>query len=340
VLVFHGEPVLEGGPEASSARCLIFTVAIAALETAPPTSYPCSALSADVPAARRVRKTVTALFADVTGSTALGEQLDPETLQAVLDRYFAEMRSVIERHGGTVEKFIGDAIMAVFGVPHVHEDDALRAVRAAVEMRAALGSLNADLIRDQGVALEARIGVNTGEVVAGDPGSGQSFVAGDAVNVAARLQQAAGSGEILIGSSTRRLVGEATRTEPIEPLMVRGKTEPVPAWRLLEVLAGADALPRRIDSPFVGRERELTALLAACERAEAGACELVTVLGEPGVGKSRLVTEFLRSTADRARSVAGRCLPYGEGITYWPLSEIVRDVAGADGERLAAMVGD
>ena len=148
-----------------------------------------------------VRKVVTVVFADVTGSTALGERLDPEALRRVMGRYFDEMAAVIERHGGTVEKFIGDAVMAVFGIPQLHEDDALRAVRAADGMRAGAGALNLDLERDHGVGLAARIGVNTGEVVAGDPSGGQRLVTGDAVNVAARLEQAAAPGEILLGET-------------------------------------------------------------------------------------------------------------------------------------------
>ena len=161
------------------------------------------------PAPRETRKTVTIVFCDVTGSTALGEQLDPESLRRVMIRYFEEMRLVLERHGGTVEKFIGDAVMAVFGIPQVHEDDALRAVRAADEMRERLVSLNEELERDRGVAIATRIGVNTGEVVAGDPSAGQALVTGDAVNLAARLEQAAGVGEVLIGADTYGLVRDA-----------------------------------------------------------------------------------------------------------------------------------
>src|SRR6266702_5555302 len=176
------------------------------------------------------RKTVTILFCDVTGSTALGEQLDPESLREVIQRYFAEMRTVIERHGGTVEKFIGDAVMAVFCVPQVHEDDALRAVRAAIDMQASLVELNQEFELGWGTRIEARIGVNTGEVVAADPGSGQSFVSGDPVNVAARLEQAAEPGEILLGEPTYRLVRSAVIAEPLpEPLSLKGKAEPHPA---------------------------------------------------------------------------------------------------------------
>src|SRR5438552_3239625 len=172
------------------------------------------------PQRSEVRKVVTVLFSDVTGSTALGERLDPESLRRVMTRYFDVMSAALERHGATVEKFIGDAIMAVFGLPLVHEDDALRAVRAAVEMRDELAGLNAELERDYGVSLQNRTGINTGEVVAGDPGSGQRLVTGDAVNVAARLEQAASPGQTLLGEATYRLVREAVEAEAVEPLAV------------------------------------------------------------------------------------------------------------------------
>src|SRR3954468_5472739 len=176
--------------------------------------------AAAAPTAAEVRKTVTVVFCDVTGSTALGEQLDPESLRHVMARYFEAMRAAIERHGGTVEKFIGDAVMAVFGVPVVHEDDALRAARAAIDMRAALARLNEELERDYGTRLEARIGVNTGEVVAGTE---ERLATGDAVNVAARLEQAAAPGEILLGPETMRLLRGAVTAEELEPLALKGK---------------------------------------------------------------------------------------------------------------------
>ncbi|HEV8058151.1 MAG TPA: adenylate/guanylate cyclase domain-containing protein, partial [Actinomycetota bacterium] len=163
-----------------------------------------------------VRKTVTVLFADISGSTALGERLDPESLRGIMSRYFEEMRSAIEQHGGTVEKFIGDAVMAVFGVPTVHEDDALRAVRAASQMREILDTLNAELERDFGARLQVRIGINTGEVVAGDPSPGETFVTGDTVNVAARFEQTAEPGEVVFGEETHRLVRDAVQVEPVE----------------------------------------------------------------------------------------------------------------------------
>jgi class 3 adenylate cyclase len=275
------------------------------------------------------RKTVTVVFADVTGSTALGEQTDPETMRRIMERYFEEMRAVLERHGGTVEKFIGDAVMAVFGIPAVHEDDALRAVRAAAEMRDRLASLNEEFAKERGIEIAVRTGVNTGEVVAGDASQGQSFATGDAVNVAARLEQAADPGEILLGELTSDLVRGAVRAESIEPLELKGKAGHVSAWRLVEVLPDVPAFTRRLDAPFVGRSAELTRLWSAHERArDTRSCTLVTITGAPGIGKSRLVRELLTSAADEARVLVGRCLPYGEGITYWPVAEIVHQLAG------------
>src|SRR5439155_14948635 len=186
--------------------------------------------------AQEQRKTVTVLFCDLTGSTALGETLDPERLRVLLARYFERMKGIVERHGGSVEKFIGDAVMAVFGVPVVHEDDALRAVRAAVEMRDAL----------PGLGLQGRISVMTGEVVTGTE---ERLATGDAVNVAARLEQAAQPGEVLIGPPTLVLVRNTVEVEPVEPLVLKGKAEPVPAYRLLRVL---ETLERRHEALFVG----------------------------------------------------------------------------------------
>jgi class 3 adenylate cyclase/tetratricopeptide (TPR) repeat protein len=280
------------------------------------------------PDRQEVRKTVTVVFCDVTGSTAMGERLDPESLRRVMSRYFAEMRVALERHGGTVEKFIGDAVMAVFGVPAIHEDDALRAVRAAVEMREALEALNKELERDHGVSLAARIGVNTGEVVAGE--QADTLVTGDAVNVAARLEQAAEPGTVLIGEQTLRLVRDAVVAEPVPPLEVKGKSEPLAAFRLVEVTGGITGFARRLDSPMVGRERELARLRQTFEAAIADrSCQLFTILGTPGVGKSRLVEEFLGSLGEAA-VLRGRCLPYGEGITFFPLGEVVKQAAGLE----------
>jgi tetratricopeptide (TPR) repeat protein len=245
-----------------------------------------------------------------------------------MSRYFAEMRATLERHGGTVEKFIGDAVMAVFGVPAVHEDDALRAVRAAAEMQEALGALNKELERDHAVSLAVRIGVNTGEVVAGEHGN--TLVTGDTVNVAARLEQAAEPGSVLIGEETLRLVRDAVVAEPVAPLEVKGKSEPLAAFRLIELTAGVAGLARRLDSPMVGRDRELARLRQTFEAAIADrSCQLFTILGTPGVGKSRLVEEFLGSL-EGAIVLRGRCLPYGEGITFFPVGEVVKEAAGLE----------
>ena len=274
------------------------------------------------------RKTVTLLFSDVTGSTALGESLDPETTRRMMSRYFDEMRVVVERHGGTVEKFVGDAVMAVFGIPELHEDDALRAVRSAEEMRQRITELNDEYEHAFGTRLEVRAGVNTGEVVAGDASRGEAFATGDAVNVAARLEGAAEPGEILIGSETRRLVRDAVQVAAVEPLELKGKAKPVEAWRLLAVTPHAPGVARRLDSPIVGRERELGVLEDTFHQAERErACRAVTVLGSPGAGKSRLAAELLHSHESDAVSVQGTCLPYGEGITFWPVAEMLRTAA-------------
>ncbi len=277
---------------------------------------------------REVRKTVTVLFCDVTGSTALGERLDPEPLRRVMTRYFESMSSVIERHGGSVEKFIGDAVMAVFGIPSVHEDDALRAVRAAWEMRQGLATLNEELLRDRGVTLEVRIGITTGEVVAGDEEIGGALATGDAVNTAARLEQAATPGQILIGEPTHRLVRDAVETSVVAPIAAKGKTEPVVAHQLEGVTAGAMGHVRRMDAPMVGRRREMAMLEQAFDRATSDrSCQLFTVLGAAGVGKSRLMDEFLGAVDGRATVLQGRCLSYGDGITYFPVIEVLKQAA-------------
>ena len=281
-------------------------------------------LTTTIPSPREIRKTVTVVFCDLTGSTALGERLDPESLRSVMSRYFDRMSAVLKAHGGTVEKFIGDAVMAVFGVPIVHEDDALRAVRAAQEMREALVVLNDKLDAELAVTLQERIGVNTGSVVTGDPASGQRLVTGDAVNVAARLEQAASPGEVLIGEATFHLVRDAVETEPLDPLALRGRADVIGAYRLLSVNPGVAGHLRRLDSPMVGRESQLELLTDAFETATAdAACHLITVQGPAGIGKSRLVKEFEAVVRERATTLIARCLPYGEGITYWPVTQIV-----------------
>src|SRR5579872_2962654 len=261
------------------------------------------------------RKIITALFCDVTGSTVLGEELDPEALHGVMNRYWREVRAVIERHGGTVEKFIGDAVVAMFGIPQVREDDALRAVRAAAEIRDRLPAVAEEI----GVELSFRTAVNTGVVLAGE---GENLAIGDAVNVAARLEQAASPREILLGEETFRLVRDAVQVEPLEPLAVKGKSQLVAAFRLLAVDPLAPGLKRHFERPLVGRDRELGFLHSAWQRAnDERGCDLFTLLGAAGVGKSRLVAELLASLGDSATVLRGRCLHYGEGITFWPLIE-------------------
>jgi class 3 adenylate cyclase/tetratricopeptide (TPR) repeat protein len=281
------------------------------------------------PSPREVRKTVTVLFADVTGSTALGERLDPESFRRVMALYFETARACLERHGATVEKFIGDAVMAVFGVPVVHEDDALRAVRAASELRSSISALNEDLETDYGVSLHVRIGVNTGEVIVGTE---ERLATGDAVNVAARLEQSAEPDEILLGEETFRLARDAIEVEPAGDLILKGKADPITAHRLMRVVEGAQAFERRLDAPLVGRRVELDRVHAAFERAVAERrCQLVTVLGAAGIGKSRLAREVATELRGDAVVLEGRCLPYGEGITFWPLREIFV-AAGAEEE--------
>src|SRR4051794_31630495 len=298
-------------------------------EESPPRARFCwscgTALAAAHEPPREVRKTVTVVFCDLAGSTALAADRDPEALRRVLTRYFEEMRSVLEQHGGTVEKFIGDAVMAVFGTPVVREDDAVRAVRAALEMRGRVPALNEAFQREWGMSISVRLGVNTGEVVAGDAAARQTFVTGEAVNVAQRLESAAPANQILIGADTYRLVRDLVDVEAVAPLVVRGKGRPVEAYRLLGLRAAA----ARRDSPMVGRSRELAALVEAFAGVlEARECRLVSVVGDAGVGKSRLLAELVRSVEGDALAVTGRCLPYGEGITYFPLIEVLRRVAG------------
>jgi class 3 adenylate cyclase/tetratricopeptide (TPR) repeat protein len=276
-----------------------------------------------------LRKTVTIIFCDLKGSTALGETLDPEALHDVKERYFQAMAAEITRHGGKIEKYIGDAIMAVFGLPRAHEDDALRAVRAAAGMQNVLDSVNADLKARYGVTLANRTGVNTGEVVASDdPTADQKLATGDAVNVAARLEQAAPEDQILIGEATYGLVRDAVQVEPVEPLELKGKAQRVPAYRLVSV-EGLDGNVRRIDTPIVGREEELATLARVYREVTEGlAVRMVTVIGEAGAGKSRLVHEVVERVAAGARVLRGRCLAYGDGITFWPLRGMVGGAAG------------
>jgi class 3 adenylate cyclase/tetratricopeptide (TPR) repeat protein len=276
----------------------------------------------------RFRKTVTILFSDVVDSTGLGERLDPETLSRVLIEYFEDVRPVVERHGGTLAKFVGDAVMAVYGLAELHEDDALRAVRTAVEMRESLTRLNEGFEQRYGVVLATRTGINTGTVSVKGLVPDRNFVAGDTANTAARLQQAAEPGEIVLSESAYRLVRGSVEAEPVVPLELKGKQSPVAAYRLVGVFAMAEPAPR-LDAPLVGRQDMLAQLDWALERAVAErSCRLVSVLGAPGIGKSRLVHEFLVRLGEQATVLRGRCLPYGEGITFWPLAAMVKQAAG------------
>jgi class 3 adenylate cyclase len=277
------------------------------------------------------RKVVTVLFADVVGSTTLGEGLDPEALRTVLDTYFWAMREEIEAVGGTVEKFIGDAVMAVFGVPTAHEDDPTRALRAATRMLARLERVNASLDHEHGLTLQIRIGINTGEALAAtDARAAEAMVTGDIVNTAARLQTAAAPGGVLVAERTARAV-RGFRFGEVTPLHVKGRREPVLAATLLGTLDEDERGVHGLRAPMVGRAGELEVLRSVYGRVVGERRpHLVTIHGDPGVGKSRLVKEFVGWVAHEAvppTVVQGRCLPYGDGVTYWPLAEILKTTA-------------
>jgi class 3 adenylate cyclase/tetratricopeptide (TPR) repeat protein len=278
-----------------------------------------------------LRKTVTVLFSDIADSTSLGESLDSEALRRVLGRYFEDVSVVVERHGGRVEKFIGDAVVALFGVPTTREDDALRALRAAAEIGERLEVLNDDFERGLGIRLGVRTGIATGEVFVG-AASGDGFTAaGDTMNVAARLEQSAAAGEVLIAAPTRALGGDAIVVEEVGRLELKGKADPVEAFRLVRVLPHASPYGRRDDAPLVGRRAELAALHEAFRHAQQQQeCVFTTVVGSAGVGKSRLVREFLGHLDDSARVLVGRCVAYGEGVTFLPLAEALEEVLGSD----------
>jgi class 3 adenylate cyclase len=281
---------------------------------------------------REVRKVVSVVFSDVAGSTALAEQLEPESMRRAMTRYFRLAKQVHGRHGGVVEKFIGDAVMAVFGIPRVHEDDALRAVRAAVELRDAMAALNRELERELQVTLSVRTGVNTGLVLAGGEDEGQRFVTGDAVNVAARLERAAGPGEVLLGEATHRLVGDAVEVEPVASFVPRGRLTPLAVYRVVRVAPDAAGPAGRQDTPLVGRAGELALLDRMLDRVITGqVCQLVALLGDPGVGKSRLVRAFGERARRRAVVLHGRCPSYGPGAAAQVVGELVHQGTTAAG---------
>ena len=291
---------------------------------------PLPATAAALPSSE-VRKIVTIIFSDLKGSTALTEKIDAEAINEVKERYFTSMAAEITRHGGKIEKYIGDAIMAVFGLPRAHEDDALRAVRAAHGMTVAMDELNKDLLAFYGVEIAARTGVNTGEVVANsDPDAEQRLATGDAVNVAARLEQAAPANEVLIGEVTYSLVRPYVEVEEVEPLELKGKAERVPAYRLIDVRDAAhdhqhdDASMRRSSGASRSSRRCAAGLREVAGR---GGARIATVLGEAGVGKSYLVDAFQVEVGTATTVLRGRCLPYGDGITFWPLVEVLRAAA-------------
>jgi class 3 adenylate cyclase len=275
------------------------------------------------------RKNVATLFIDLVGSTALAERLDPEALREVTDRYFATCLSCITEHGGMVEKFIGDAVMAAFGAVVSHEDDALRAVRAAMATLAAIRELNTEITATHQVSLEVRCGICTGEVVVITAPGADFRVVGDAVNTASRLQTAAAAGDILICPDTAAMVRTRVGLEQVPPLRLKGKAEFVRAWRATD-LASPQQDVMAPQAPLIGRADELEELRHRFRRVtrRQQVC-LVTVLGAPGVGKSRLVQEFLTDLGpDGALVVSGQCSSYGRGITYQPLAGILGSYPG------------
>src|SRR5207248_2681281 len=277
-------------------------------------------------APRRERKVVTVLFADLVGFTARAEELDPEDVEAILRPYHERLRSELERFGGTVEKFIGDAVMALFGAPVAHEDDPERAVRAALAIR--------DWAREDG-EVEVRIAVNTGEALinlGARPESGEGMAAGDVVNTTARMQSAAPINGILVGETTRNAARDAIDFRPGAPIEAKGKAQLVPVWEVVAARSRVSSESVSTRAPMLGRRRELDQLVDAFERAVHGeAPQLVTVVGVPGIGKSRLVYELMKhleGLPDLVHWRHGRSLPYGDGVTFWALGEMVKSHAG------------
>src|SRR5436309_7565041 len=292
-----------------------------------------AALDAAVAPAREERKVITVLFADLVGFTSRAEKLDPEDVRGFLSPYYARLRHELERHGGTVEKFIGDAVVALFGAPVAHEDDPERAVRAAIALREAIVELNE---ADPTLELEVRIAVNTGEplvALGAKPDLGEGMASGDVVNTAARLQTAAPVDGILVGEATYRATKHAIEYRDAPPVGAKGKANPVPAWEAVAARAryGFD-VEQRPRTQLVGRERELDVLTGALDRVRKDLSpQLVTLVGVPGIGKSRLIAELYQVVdADPELIVwrQGRSLPYGEGLSYWAVAEIVKSQLG------------
>jgi class 3 adenylate cyclase/tetratricopeptide (TPR) repeat protein len=282
---------------------------------------------------RQERRVVTVLFADLAGSTALGERLDPEDVRELQGELFDLINTEVERYGGTTEKFAGDAVLAVFGIPQAHEDDAERAVRTALAVRDAFGAFTEHVQARHGAEVGLRIGINTGEVVSGREAAarGELMVSGDAVNVAARLQQHAQPGEALVGQRTHAATSRVVSYRRRDPIEAKGKSDPVRAWIAVEATAEQEPAPRGLaglTAPLVGRDEELAILTAVAGRVDRERTpQLVTLFGPAGVGKSRLLEELVERLPD-ARVIRGRCLPYGEGITFWPLAEAAKAHAG------------
>src|SRR5690242_7280903 len=309
---------------------------------APPTPAPAPTAAAPPAVSRPVdlppeeRRQVTVVFADLSGYTAVAERMDPEAVKSFVDQALRRLGQEVDRFGGTVDKYIGDNVMAVFGAPVAHEDDSERAVRAALGMQEAMGEINEQTGPARGVNLALRVGVNTGEVVAGAVGDGYTVI-GDTVNVAARLQTASQPGSVTVGERTFRATREAIEYTQLEPLTLKGKAEPVPAWEAVCVKAQQPVRRATVETPLVGRQDKLDLLRSVYDRVETGRRpHLVTVMGQAGVGKSRLRHELERWLSERHPPPTfreGRCLPYGSGIVYWALAEVFRAEAGiVDGD--------
>jgi class 3 adenylate cyclase len=304
----------------------------------------CGAPVGDTIEGRHERKLITVLFADLADYTGLGERFDAEQLREIMELYFAAVRREIEGEGGTVEKYSGDAVMAVFGVPLAHEDDPTRALRAALRMRGALAELNMSLAADPGVTLEMYIGVNMGEiVVVSSPKPGEAMVVGDPVSVAARLQQVAEPGQIVVSERAAR-ASKGMRFRELGPLQLKGKGQTVQAVELIEADLPLGPGVAGVRAPLIGREREVALLRTVFQRVMSEARpNLVTIYGEAGVGKSRLIEEFAAWTSNLdvpARTHSGRCLPYGEGVSFWALAEILkREASILDSDPTEVAVG-